>query len=73
MAGAGGFGDPLERDPAAVARDVKNEVVTRQAARADYGVVIEDSGAIDAAATARLRAELRAARGWAATPAVRRD
>jgi N-methylhydantoinase B len=33
VAGAGGYGDPLERDPAAVARDVRNEVVSREAAR----------------------------------------
>ena len=73
VAGAGGFGDPLERDAAAVARDVRNEVVSRQAARADYGVVIGEDGAIDAAASTRLRAELRAARDWTAVPAVRRD
>ena len=73
VAGAGGFGDPLERDPAAVARDVRNEVVSREAARADYGVVIDDAGQVDPAASARLRDELRAARGWTALPAVRRD
>ena len=43
------------------------------AAQADYGVVIGEDGAIDPAATGRLRAELRAARGWTAVPAVRRD
>ena len=63
----------FERDPAAVARDVKNEVVSRAAAQADYGVVIGEDGAIDPAATARLRAELRTARGWTAVPTVRRD
>jgi N-methylhydantoinase B len=73
VAGAGGFGDPLERDPAAVARDVRNEVVSREAARADYGVVIDQDGEVAAAASAALRAELRAARGWSAAPAVTRD
>jgi N-methylhydantoinase B len=73
VAGAGGYGDPLERDPAAVARDVRNEVVSREAARADYGVVVASDGRPDAAATARLRDDLRAARGWSAVPAVRRD
>jgi hypothetical protein len=34
----------------------------------DYGVVI-NAGAVDAGATARRRAELRAARGWATPPA----
>jgi N-methylhydantoinase B len=73
VAGAGGFGDPLERDPAAVARDVQNEVVSSEAARADYGVVLDDQSGIDPAATERLRGELRTARGWTAVPAVVRD
>ena len=29
VAGAGGWGDPLERDPALVLRDVLNEFVSR--------------------------------------------
>ncbi len=73
VAGAGGFGDPLERDPAAVAYDVLNEVVSRAAADADYGVVLDDEGRVDAQATARLRDERRRARGWTAVPAVTRD
>ena len=28
LAGAGGWGDPLERDPAAVLRDVRNELLS---------------------------------------------
>jgi N-methylhydantoinase B len=71
VAGAGGYGDPLERDLDAVARDVRNELVSPGAARADYGVVIAD-GALDRAASERLRAELRRARGDAALPAVSR-
>jgi N-methylhydantoinase B len=71
VAGAGGYGDPLERDPEAVARDVRNELVSVAAARRDYGVVIED-GALDPAASERLRAELRQARGWTSLPAVSR-
>jgi N-methylhydantoinase B len=39
-AGGGGWGDPLERDPAAVANDVLNEKVSREAARELYGVEI---------------------------------
>src|SRR5262249_47303265 len=61
VAGAGGWGDPLERDPALVLRDVLNEFVSPNSAREDYGVVIS-GGAVDAAATATLRAELGAAR-----------
>ena len=33
--GGGGFGDPLERDPKAVARDVRNDRVSREAAAAE--------------------------------------
>ncbi len=59
--GGGGFGDPLERDPARVAADVSEGYVTPAAAHATYGVVLRD-GAPDPAATAARRAELRAAR-----------
>ena len=72
LAGAGGWGDPLERDPAAVLKDVKNELLSAAKAEADYGVVIRD-GKIDQAATARQRAEIRAARGWREVPKVQRE
>ncbi|MEM7021248.1 MAG: hydantoinase B/oxoprolinase family protein [Pseudomonadota bacterium] len=72
VAGAGGYGDPLDRDPAAVARDVRNEVVSREAAGEDYGVVIDDVGEVAAQATERLRADLRQQRGWTEVPAVSR-
>jgi N-methylhydantoinase B len=53
--GGGGFGDPLTRDPVRVARDVELGYVTLAAARREYGVVIAENGAVDAAATAALR------------------
>ena len=57
-AGGGGYGDPLERDPKAVARDVRNDRVSREAAVADYGVILKDGRfEVDDEATARLRAE----------------
>jgi N-methylhydantoinase B len=67
-AGGGGYGDPLERDTARVLQDVRERWETRERARDRYGVVLVDGtedGAleIDATATTRLRAELRAARG----------
>lgn len=40
-AGGGGFGDPLEREPEAVLRDVRMGYVTIEGARADYGVLID--------------------------------
>jgi N-methylhydantoinase B len=72
LAGAGGWGDPLERDPAAVLKDVRNELLSAQRAEADYGVVIA-GGKLDAAATARRREEIRRARGWRQVPAVQRE
>jgi N-methylhydantoinase B len=43
--GGGGWGDPLERDPALVVRDVVWRKVSPEAALADYGVVL--TGAVD--------------------------
>jgi N-methylhydantoinase B len=43
-AGGGGYGDPLERDVAAVAQDVKNDYVTRERALEDYGVAVAADG-----------------------------
>jgi N-methylhydantoinase B len=67
--GGGGYGDPLERPAAQVARDVREGYVSLDAARDFYGVVLRDDGrdesrpySVDEAATAARRAELRAAR-----------
>lgn len=57
--GGGGFGDPLARDPEAVAADLRNEYITPQQARDTYGVVLDARGAVDAPATEVLRAALR--------------
>jgi N-methylhydantoinase B len=59
--GGGGFGDPLERDPARVVADIGEGYVTPAAAEAIYGIALRD-GALDAAATAAQRAKLRAGR-----------
>ncbi len=58
-AGGGGFGDPFQRDPSLVARDVLNEKVSAAAARERYGVVLDDAGEIDETATSGLRARRR--------------
>lgn len=42
---AGGFGDPLERDPAKVEADVANGDVSVEAAKSIYGVIIGDATA----------------------------
>ncbi|MFF0770739.1 hydantoinase B/oxoprolinase family protein [Nonomuraea wenchangensis] len=44
-AGGGGYGDPLDRDPAAVVADVLDGYVSAQAAERIYGVVVDASGA----------------------------
>jgi N-methylhydantoinase B len=73
QAGAGGWGDPLARDPARVARDVRNELVSLEAARRDYGVVVDPATwYVDEAATADLRARLARERGWTRPPVVLR-
>jgi len=54
--GGGGYGAPEERDPARVARDVREGWVSRARARDVYRVVLTDAGAVDEAATRALRA-----------------
>lgn len=58
QAGAGGYGDPLEREPNKVLEDVQNELITSSYARDVYGVVI-DQETVDESATAALRNALR--------------
>jgi N-methylhydantoinase B len=62
--GGGGWGDPLERDPAKVLEDVLDEYVSVRSAREDYGVVLVGSLerldlAVDPDATQGLRAQLK--------------
>lgn len=59
--GGGGYGDPLTRDPEAVARDVRENKVTADAARAVYGVIIED-GTVNPVATTAERDQHRVRR-----------
>ena len=71
LAGGGGWGDPLERDAQAVLRDVRNEYISAARARADYGVIVDTvAWRVDEAATKKLRAEIRTARGWREVPKV---
>jgi N-methylhydantoinase B len=74
LPGGGGWGDPLDRDPAAVLSDVRNEYVGSDSAVADYGVIIDTvAWRVDETATAALRQQMRSARGGIALPDVRRD
>ena len=59
-AGSGGYGDPLDREPARVLRDVRDGYISAEAALAHYGVVLSESGQdFDAAATQALRRQRR--------------
>ena len=53
--GGGGFGDPAQRDPTRVARDVRLGYVSRLAALDSYKTVLRDDGSLDADATAKVR------------------
>ena len=69
QAGGGGYGDPLERDPAAVVADIADEKISVNFARARFGVVLAASGQMaDVAATARLRAEMAKTSSTASYP-----
>ncbi len=59
-AGGGGYGDPLERDPEMVERDVLEGYVTLERAREDYGVVINpETLKVNLEATHHLRRSLK--------------
>ncbi|MFN3892302.1 MAG: hydantoinase B/oxoprolinase family protein [Beijerinckiaceae bacterium] len=55
MPGGGGLGEATKRDPAAVAYDVLNGYVSREAARDLYKVFLRDDGSIDEALTLQAR------------------
>jgi N-methylhydantoinase B len=66
-AGGGGWGNPLDRDPTRVIEDVRDGVVSTDAARSEYGVVVHapndrpDAVKLDEAATENLRRQMRGA------------
>lgn len=57
----GGYGDPLQRDPARVLDDVLDGFVSEENAREQYGVVLS-GGKVDAAGTKGLRERMAEAR-----------
>ena len=60
VAGGGGFGDPIERDPNAVLQDFGRGWVSRDVAERIYGVILTAAGkAVDEPATQRRREEIR--------------
>jgi N-methylhydantoinase B len=53
--GGGGYGAALERDPDAVARDVGLGYVSREGAKRDYAVAIDEDGTVNSEETKNLR------------------
>ena len=59
LPGGAGYGDPLLRQPKAVADDVANGLLSRKNATRQYGVVIDKQGRPDNQATRTQRKKLR--------------
>lgn len=58
----GGFGDPLDRAPAAVERDLEEALISRATAERLYGVVLDEAGGVNLQATEKRREAVRAER-----------
>ena len=61
-AGGGGLGDALDRDTETVATEVRRGLITEEAAKEEYGVVLAEDGTVDETATESRRAEIRETR-----------
>ena len=53
--GGGGYGNPFERDPEAVLRDISLGYISAASAEQDYGVALEKDGTVNQPKTAELR------------------
>lgn len=61
--GGPGYGDPLRRDPEAVAADLRSGLCTAADAATIYGVaILREDGAVDVTGTAALRSRIRTQR-----------
>ena len=64
LAGGGGWGDPLDRDPELVRIDVWNEKISSEYAYREYGVVMHDPPfQVDLERTKRVRQDMKKIRG----------
>ncbi len=60
VAGGGGFGDPIDRDPLAVLKDFRRGWVSREIAEKIYGVILTGDGeTVDNEVTESRRREIR--------------
>ncbi len=57
--GGGGYGNPLERDPVLVMRDLERGYYDADDARAMFGVIVGDDASLDIAGTEQCRAQRR--------------
>lgn len=53
--GGGGRGDPWERDPRMVAKEVREKLVSTERAEREYGVVFDENGELDMERTLVVR------------------
>jgi len=60
LPGGGGMGDPTTRDPASVARDVRDGMVSVENAAGIYKVVVSSHGVLDVSGTDALRSAVHA-------------
>jgi N-methylhydantoinase B len=68
IAGGAGYGDPLDRDPAAVLADLLDGKITAAGAATEYGVALTPDGAgVDEVRTKESRDALRRMRGGSGT------
>jgi N-methylhydantoinase B len=69
VAGGGGFGDPIDRDPQAVLKDFARQWVSLEVAERVYGVVLDrERKGVDISATEARRREIRESRKQSAAP-----
>jgi N-methylhydantoinase B len=71
LGSGGGFGDPLDREPALVAADVASGRFSTDDADRIYGIALAADGSVDPAATATRRDAIRADRLARANPPLR--
>jgi N-methylhydantoinase B len=57
--GGGGYGDPFERAPELIRRDVARGYYSREAVRDLFGVAVDAAGEVNAVETLRLRGSLK--------------
>jgi N-methylhydantoinase B len=65
---AAGWGDPVRRDPGDVANDIRAGLLSSDDARRVYGVIADESGEVDEAATTDARVRIRRERLDGADP-----